>query len=152
MKSLWSSQSGYTLLELLLVLSILGVMFSLLMPAVNKLYLRLELDVASRSLLADLRDSQRSAWVHGDEHEVRFTRFTPRYTLWESGVFRGQKHLPERVNYRLGYIESSVSTLLFGPTRTGGSGGIRLINGAGQQTEVKIYPITGHIVYEGITP
>lgn len=146
------AQAGHTLLELLLVLSILGVMFSLLIPGVNRLYQRFELDAASRAVTADLRSAQVSAWVHGDEHEVKFNRFTPRYTLWEKGVFQKQKQLPNRVSYRLGYIENTVATLGFSPTRTTGSGSIRLVNATGQQADIKISPVSGHIVYDGVQP
>ncbi|TCP59648.1 prepilin-type N-terminal cleavage/methylation domain-containing protein [Tumebacillus sp. BK434] len=146
------SEAGHTLLELLLVLSIIGVLFTLLIPAVNRLYQRFELDTASHLVTTELRRAQVSARVHGDEHEVRFNRFTPRYTLWEQGVFLQQQQLPSRVAYRLGYIENAVATLVFGPTRATGSGSIRLVNGVGQQADIKIYPVSGHIAHDGVLP
>jgi prepilin-type N-terminal cleavage/methylation domain-containing protein len=147
-----NGQAGYTLLELLLVLSILGVLAAALLPGVNKLYRRYELDAASREVVADIRQTQMSAWAHQDVHELKFARFAPRYTHWEAGLYRGQKRLPERIGYRHGYLDSSVSSLLFDPNHKAAGGSIRLVSGSSGQAEIKLLPVSGHVVYEGVRP
>ncbi|MFD2168969.1 pilus assembly FimT family protein [Tumebacillus lipolyticus] len=143
-------QRGHTLLELMIVISILSVMLAAVLPVLGRVYQHYELEGSSREIVSDIRSAQVSAWVEHGEQELRFNRFSPRYSRWESGVFRWQKRMSERIAYRLGYIESTVETLRYGRQRAVGSGNIRLINQLGQQAEVKIFPISGHAVFGGM--
>jgi prepilin-type N-terminal cleavage/methylation domain-containing protein len=151
-RGLKDGQAGYTLLELMIVLAVLSVMFLLLIPSINGLYQRFELDVASRVIVSDLRAAQVSAWAHQDVHELWLNKFDPpQYRLWEDGRATGQVRLLDRVRYRNGYLENGVSLLRFYPNGTTvGSGNIRLINRQKDQADLIVYPSTGHVVYDGV--
>ncbi len=144
-------QEGYTLLELLLVLTVLGTLFLLLVPNVNGLYQRYELDAASRLIASDLRAAQVASWAHQDLHELWFNKFEPQYRLWEDGKSTGQVQLSSRVRYRNGYLENGVSLLRFYPNgMVAGSGNIRLTNRQKERADLVVYPSSGQVVYEGV--
>lgn len=146
-----TGQAGYTLVELLLVLAVIGVVFLLVLPGINGLYQRYELDVASRLIVSDLRGAQMSAWAHGDLHEIWFNKFAPTYRVWEDGKTTGQIRLPERVGYRNGYLENGVSLMRYYPNgMAAGSGSIRLTNRLKERADLIVYPSSGTVVYEGV--
>ena len=145
-------EGGYTLPEMLIVLLIIGTMFALALPSMVRLHNRTELDSAARVLAADLRGAEMSAYAHQDVHEVWFSSLTPQYSLLENGQFRSLYRFPNGVKYAGGYLEQSVSLLRFAPGSASGSGTVRLTGlGRGQAT-VRVFPSTGHVVYEGIQP
>lgn len=144
-------EQGYTLLELLLVLAVVGVIFTLVTPGLNRLYQRYELDITARTLAAHIRSEQAVARSHQDTHEIWLNPFQPRISVWEGERLLQQQGFPERVQYRNGYLEQTVSRLRFNPSgTTTGSGRIRLTNGQGQQAELIVQPVTGAVLYGGI--
>lgn len=144
-------EQGYTLLELLLALAVIGVIFTLVTPGLNRLYQRYELDIAARTLAVHIRSEQAAARAHQDTHLIWMNSFQPRFSVWEGGNLVRQQGFPERVQYRNGYLEQTVTLLRFSTEATTGSGRIRLVNKQGQQVEVIVQPVTGAVMYGGIT-
>jgi prepilin-type N-terminal cleavage/methylation domain-containing protein len=146
----WFGQGGYTLLELLTVLLVMGMMFALTLPGVTRLFQREQLDMAARTITAEIRSGQVSAVAHQDVHEIWFNKFQPSYTIWEGGQNGRQVRLPDGLRYRNGYLEQTVSQLRFdGAGVTSGSGSIRLVNQTGE-ADVIVGVSTGNIIYEGV--
>ena len=143
-------ERGYTLLELLAVLLVIGMMFALTLPGITWLFQREQLDMAARTITADIRGAQVAAVAHQDVHEIWFQKFKPVYTLWEDGRSRGLVRLPDGLRYRNGYLEQTVTQLRFDSTgNTSGSGSIRLVNPSGE-SDVIVGVSTGNIIYEGV--
>jgi prepilin-type N-terminal cleavage/methylation domain-containing protein len=144
-------QKGYTLVEVLMVLVILTGMIGMAGPSVLRVYQRQELDTAARELAVEVRSQQVSAWAHQDVHEMWLSRFVPQYRLYEQGRFLGERRLPERVEYRNGYLEAGVSVLRFDQSGMKAGGGvIRLVNGQREGADVRVLVGSGHVVYDGV--
>jgi general secretion pathway protein H len=66
-----SRQAGFTLLELMIVLAIMGLMLALAFPLFPKLYASAQLNATANELIRDLRDARSSAIGAG--HPVGLT-------------------------------------------------------------------------------
>ncbi|MCX7571428.1 hypothetical protein OS242_15870 [Tumebacillus sp. DT12] len=146
-------EGGYTLLELLLVLMLLGFLFALLLPGVTRLYGHYEIDAAARRVAADIRSEQTAAVSRQQVREIVFDRFTPGYMRKQGGVNRQRVMLSPTLQYRNGYLEQTASRLRFDPNGvTTGGGGVRLTNRAKEAADVMVQVTYGNVVYEGVKP
>ncbi|HEU4963119.1 MAG TPA: prepilin-type N-terminal cleavage/methylation domain-containing protein [Bacilli bacterium] len=146
-------ERGYTLLELLLTLAVIGVLFALITPPLANLYQRYELDIATHTLAAQIRSEQVAARAHHDTHEIWLNKFTPSYSVWENRQLKSSVRMPIRIEYALGYLETTVGTLRMGPTGvTTGNGTIRLVNQVGQEVSILVYPVSGAVVKSEVVP
>jgi len=142
---------GYSLVELLTVLALLAISFTLAMPLYRQVVQHAELEVAARETTTQIRAAQTAAWSHGTTQELWFGRFNPSWSRWEQGQLRGVKHLPTSVRYFNGYLEHAVSVLRFEPDgRSSGSGRLNLTNSRGERATVTVTVNTGHVQYEGV--
>ena len=148
-----SREGGYTLLELLIVMVLLGSLFALLLPGVTRLYGQYDLDAAARTIISDVRSDQTAAMSREQVREIVFDRFTPGYFQKQDGKFRERVVLSPSLRYRNGYIEQWIAILRLDPSGiTNGSGSIRLVNGARQSADVTLQVTYGNIIYEGVKP
>jgi prepilin-type N-terminal cleavage/methylation domain-containing protein len=147
------SETGYTLLELLITLSLLSLLFTLTLPSLKRLFQHHELDASARQLAAELRSDQMSAWSQGTVQEVWLYRFKPQYQVWKQGQFAGQVKLPESLQYQNGYLEPSAAVFRYDQTGTlTGGGQVRLVNKLREGADLQVYLTTGTVVYEGVHP
>jgi len=146
-------EGGYTLLELLLVLMLLGFLFALLLPGVTRLYGHYEIDAVARLVVADIRSEQTAAVSRQQVREIVFDRFTPGYVRKQGGVNRQRVVLSSTLQYRNGYLEQSASRLRFDPNGlTIGGGGVRQTNRAKEAADITVQVNFGNVVYEGVKP
>lgn len=94
-----SKGQGFTLLEVLLVLSLLaGVGFVLLV----KLPVQMEnrnLSLASTQLIQDLRDARASALAENTWYEIRFFQTDNTYRIYREGSLQKSVSLPEKISF-----------------------------------------------------
>jgi type II secretory pathway pseudopilin PulG len=146
-------EGGYTLLELLLALTLASFLLALVLPGLTRLYGRYELDVAARIIVADIRSDQTAAAARAQVREMVFDRFTPVYIQRSDGAYRRRVVLSPSLSYRNGYLEQWVSRLRFDPSgMTTGTGSVRLVNRARESADVIVQVTYGNVLYEGVKP
>lgn len=144
-------EAGFSLLEMVLVIALLSILFLLIAPPISRLYQHAELDSAARGVEVEIRGQQMAAFSHQDAHELWFSKFTPKYTIGEQGVYQQTVKLPARVAYKNGYLEPAVSDLRFDPTGSVlGSGSLHFVSTAKEAADVSVTVGTGFVQYDGV--
>jgi type II secretory pathway pseudopilin PulG len=111
------NKTGYTLLETLLVLTILaGAGFFLLLQIPHTMEEK-GMEITSTRLLEDLREVQQAAIAGNIWYRVKFYPTTNEYKIFRQGDFRKSVHLLEGVSYA-----NSPPELIFLPTGAPSSG------------------------------
>ncbi|RLW68305.1 MAG: hypothetical protein B6D71_14240, partial [gamma proteobacterium symbiont of Stewartia floridana] len=70
---------GFTLIELMLVLVLMAMMFTLTPPLMHKAFPALKLKAATRDLVQEIRFVQQSAIISGSESKISFQLQTDQY-------------------------------------------------------------------------
>lgn len=78
-------RAGFTLVELLIVVTIIGLMASVVLPAMNSASSVVSLEAMARTLAADLRIARHSAVQYNTSFAVTFDQTNNSYTVAESG-------------------------------------------------------------------
>lgn len=76
---------GYTLVELLIVVTIIGLMASVVLPSMNSASSTVSLEAMARTLAADLRIARHSAVQYNTSFGLTFNLNENSYTIAESG-------------------------------------------------------------------
>ena len=130
-------RSGFSLIELMLVLVLTGLLFSLTPPLFHKAFPTLKLKAATRDLAQEIRYVQQAAVVTGAESLMRFEIESNRYQsdLVNQGKVR---QLPQGIRFGVDDSDASQAILVlrFYPDGSSSGGLIRLGN------EVKSFVIT----------
>ncbi|MEW8222704.1 MAG: GspH/FimT family protein [Candidatus Thiodiazotropha taylori] len=120
---------GFTLIELILVLVLMAMMFTLTPPLMHKAFPALKLKAAARDLVQEIRFVQQSAIISGSESKISFQLQTDQYQsdLVNQGEVR---QLPDGISF---IAETSASreqilVLHFYPDGSSSGGLIRLGN------------------------
>ena len=96
---------GFTLLELLVVLTIAGLLLTVVPPMVSAVLPGTEMRTASRELTLALRHARLDAVSNGTTVEVMFADNPARYAVGDKPF----RLLPEDTELRIGYLASSSS-------------------------------------------
>lgn len=78
-------RSGYTLVEMLIVVTIIGLMASVVLPMMNSTSSLVSLEAMARTLAADLRIARHSAVQYNTPFGVTFNLIDNSYTVAQSG-------------------------------------------------------------------
>jgi len=94
-----SGKAGHTLLEVLLVLTIIaGAGFLVLIHIPHSMEQR-RIEISSEIMLEDLRETQQAAIAENCWYRIKFFRETNEYMIFRQGVFVRSVSLAEGVNY-----------------------------------------------------
>ena len=128
-RSIESRHDGFTLIELMLVLVLMGLLFSLTPPLFHKAFPSLKLKAATRDLAQEIRYVQQTAIITGAESLMRFEIESNRYQsdLVNQGEVR---QLPEGIRFRIDDSDApqAILVLRFYPDGSSSGGLIRLSN------------------------
>lgn len=120
---------GFTLIELMLVLVLMAMMFTLTPPLMHKAFPALKLKAAARDLVQEIRYVQQSAVLSGSESKIRFQLQHDQYQsdLVNQGEVR---QLPEGISFNADSADRRqlVLVLHFYPDGSSSGGLIRLGN------------------------
>ncbi len=139
------SERGFTLLELILVLSIMALVAGLALPAVGRGVdtLQLRADVAAFS--AFLRYAREQAITKREAHEVRVDPDAHLLTLTTAGgeLPRTSRRLSPRVAIK---PETRAGlSITFSPRGVSSGGSFRLVGADGRGYRVLVDPLTGRV-------
>ncbi|MGL4858196.1 MAG: GspH/FimT family pseudopilin [Enterobacteriaceae bacterium] len=139
MKSVWRLARGFSLLELLLVLTLVGMVSYLSLSSWQRLQQMWQLEEASLQLLHFLHQTQRVARWHNETLAIEVQRATGGHAeeQWQLSPRQGEREMisPFKVNGAQVILqeESASEQIQFFGRRGGASGGhFTLSNGAGQ--------------------
>ncbi|MET0009899.1 MAG: GspH/FimT family pseudopilin [Candidatus Thiodiazotropha sp. 6PLUC4] len=122
---------GFTLIEMLLVLVLMGMLFSLTPPLLHKAFPAIKLKAATRDLAQEIRYVQQTAIITGRESRMSFDIENSRYQsdLVNQGEVR---HLPDGISFASQKVADRQQTLVlrFYPDGSSSGGLIRLGNEA----------------------
>lgn len=137
------NRSGYTLLEILLVLAILaGGGFYLLVQIPHDLRAQ-SIEISSQKLVDDLRETQQKAITANVWHRVEFYPATGEYKIFEQGKFLRSVFLPEGVSFA-----NNPDEVMFLPTGTPSPGMTVTLKAGDLERNIVIAVVTGRIRLE----
>ncbi|HEX6437580.1 MAG TPA: GspH/FimT family pseudopilin [Candidatus Binatia bacterium] len=132
------SRVGFSLIELIVVLSLMGILFAIGIPASNKLLLSYQLNGSARRVQTDLQNIKMRAAAENLGFQFTYGAGSGSYTIRRDGAVFVSKPLPE------GIVITQAGTVSFSPRGTAGSNRIRLQNRGGACKQV-VVSSTGRI-------
>jgi general secretion pathway protein H len=124
-----SQSRGFTLIELMLVMVLMAMMFTLTPPLMHKAFPALKLKAAARDLVQEIRYVQQSAILTGSESKISFQLHSDHYQsdLVNQGEVR---QLPEGITFDAENIDHTRQNLVlhFYPDGSSSGGYVRLSN------------------------
>lgn len=146
---------GMTLLEMMLVISILGLMLGVVVPIFHRTLVQLQLNGSAQQLAADLRHwQQRAISEENSGLKVLINTQPPNYyyLLKENSVISKQVVLTDKVaELTTNFTGNGFTFTLRGTPHTGG-GFIRLMDRYGRERYVIITPVTGRVRVSSTPP
>lgn len=140
-----SSKSGYTLLELVVVLALFAIVFSISIPSIKVIFINME----KRELMTFRRDiinARNSAIVENTYYTLNINVKNNSYQIIKHG---SQNETIRNVKFENGIKilnNNFNSSLNFSPTGSPNKGGtIKLTNKKGEIIEITITPATGKV-------
>ncbi len=144
----WGTSQGFTLIELIIVIILLGLMVALSAPAIGNSLSNLRLNTNARHLAAVLRNTRSKAIADKQNYQITFKAEGKSYTYpTESGnksvaLARGVKIKQVRQADEL--LEEEL-TLFFYPKGNSNGGEIILENEREQAFRIEVEPISGRV-------
>ena len=129
---------GFSLIELLVVLSLLGILLAIGIPASNKLLLSYQLNGSARRVQTELQSIKMRAAAENLGFQFAYGAGSVNYTIRRDGSALVSKPLPE------GIVITQAGTVSFSPRGTAGSNRIRLQSREGGCKQV-VVSSTGRI-------
>ncbi|WP_334110289.1 prepilin-type N-terminal cleavage/methylation domain-containing protein [Thermodesulfitimonas autotrophica] len=94
-----SRERGFTLVEVLLVVALVGLLFGVAVVSFNRAVAHWEIEAAARLLASDIRTAQQKALAEGTATAVWFYRDAGCYERRNGGAVRETVYLPVRVRF-----------------------------------------------------
>lgn len=132
-------QRGFTLVELLIVIGIIGVMFLTLLPRYSRFLSSKKLDAATRQMVSDLRWAHQAAMAEHINYAVRI------YTNDETYIIGNNKTVNRKLDVDIVSV-SPDSTITFYPKGDASAATtITLESDEGKTLEIGIAEATGRV-------
>ena len=142
-----SKTKGFSVMELLLVIAVLGILAAMAMPRLTAVDAQRDLDNAARQLVVDLRWTSQVAANSVDTVTVVFVNAAPYGYRVEQGaagiVIKPTQSFPATVSFSA--VVSPVSFDVYGKPTGAANVAIPLQNTAGQTRTVNIDYLTGRV-------
>jgi prepilin-type N-terminal cleavage/methylation domain-containing protein len=132
------SRVGFSLIELIVVLSLMGILLAIGIPASNKLLLSYQLNGSARRVQTELQNIKMRAASENLGFQFAYGAGSGSYTIRRDGSFFVSKPLPE------GIVITQAGIVSFSPRGTAGSNRIRLQSREGGCKQV-VVSSTGRI-------
>ena len=132
------SRVGFSVIELLVVLSLMGILLAIGIPASNKLLLSYQLNGSARRVQTDLQNIKMRAAAESLGFQFAYGAGSGSYTIRRDGNVFVSKPLPE------GIVITQAGTVSFSPRGTAGSNRIRLQSRGGVCKQI-VVSSTGRI-------
>ena len=132
------SRAGFSLIELLVVLSLMGILLAVGIPASSKLLLSYQLNGSARRVQTELQNIKMRAAAENLGFQFVYGAGSGSYTIRKDGSAFVSKPLPE------GIVITQAGTVSFSPRGTAGSNRIRLQSREGGCKQV-VVSATGRI-------
>ena len=132
------SRAGFSLIELLVVLSLMGILLAVGIPASSKLLLSYQLNGSARRVQTELQNIKMRAAAENLGFQLAYGAGSGSYTIRRDGTVFVSKPLPE------GIVITQAGTVSFSPRGTAGSNRIRLQSRGGGCKQV-VVSSTGRI-------
>ena len=149
-----SNNSGFTLLEISLIVVLLGIALGIAIPSLQKPYARYQLQVTARQLVSDIRYLEQTAQSkESNNYKITFDFTNDCYYMQENtGTLpNGYKKLPGSVDLNSTSFSSNTLKIKQNePVANSGSVYFYSRNGAGGRLKVVVYGFTGRVRVEVI--
>ncbi|MES9831692.1 MAG: prepilin-type N-terminal cleavage/methylation domain-containing protein [Candidatus Thiodiazotropha sp. DIVDIV] len=136
---------GFTLIELMLVLVLMGMLFSLTPPLLHKAFPTIKLKAATRDLAQEIRYVQQTAIITGRESKMRFEIEN---NLYQSDlVNQGEvRHLPDGISFTTQEVadRQQILVLRFYPDGSS-SGGLIILGNEAQGFVIAVDWLTSQV-------
>ncbi len=138
-----SNRKSFTLIEILIVISIIGIMVGVSWSALKFLQPSWQLNSAVRELVGDFRFAQQMAVTEQIDYGVSFSTTTREYQITKYGTTTQvilSKSLPTDIEFKeiTGFTNNEVLFNPYGAVKEGGN--VSLINKVGKTKTVEIRP------------
>lgn len=139
---------GFSLLELVIAVSITGVLVAISLPACTRLLADAQLNQTTRQLTWTLREVQAVAQTNGGQGMVEMSKYTPDYFIYENTKLTGVVHFEPGVNYKDGYLQMQASRIAYNPYGDCAVGGIIRLTRNGDERDIQLFMGSGLQVVE----
>jgi len=134
---------GMTMVEMIVVFSIIGILTLVIIPAFRAFQPNLELSGTARELATDLRYAQQLSITEQIEHGIYFSVDAGKYQIIKYGGVEEilkTKELPQKVSFQevSGFTDYAVKFNPYGAAKE--SGNIILVNTINSTTTVEVRP------------
>jgi len=143
------SEKGFTLVELLCIVMLLGVIVMIATPALADFGQKRNLDLAARAMAIDMRKTRQKAITTGWSQIIEMRIYADDYLIKDGKTSEHQVvTLPTGISYRSNNfpLKDGYRVLSFGRSGAPNSGGtVALTNSSGDVLYIIVTPATGRV-------
>lgn len=140
--SCWKQERGFTFLEIMVAVVILGLLTALAVPNLNQALENYKLNSAARQFVAQVRYVHSRA-INGESTEIKLYYVGDRYYIRKGRVAEETVILPPGIRFE-NSLSREISFDLQGDL-SGGANTIYLKNSRNRRVEITITPVTGRV-------
>lgn len=137
------NKKGFTIVEIILVVALLGVLSTISIPIYKKTMAYYELHTAARMISTDIRLAQQRAITEGKNYLVLFDTVNNKYLIKSNSSDAELRQLPERI--AIDYTSFADNTLTFSPSGAPTAGHVGISDVYGNNLYIIVAVATGRV-------